>query len=67
MRWISTIVLLGLTTLPALATTPVGGEPPERSLLVRCGALIDGLSDEARPATDLLVVGPRFARIGFFS
>ena len=38
--------------------------PDSGDLLVRCGALIDGRSDEARRNIDVLIEGGRFTRLG---
>ncbi|MEM1411604.1 MAG: amidohydrolase family protein [Pseudomonadota bacterium] len=52
-------LLAVLVTCPLSAATPT----PDR-LLVHCGNLIDGLSDEARPSTTLLIEAGRFRVIG---
>ena len=46
---------------PELATTP--HTPDSASLLLRCGELIDGVADQPRSATDVLIERGRIAQI----
>jgi imidazolonepropionase-like amidohydrolase len=46
-------------TVPTVITA-VPYEPDSGTVAVRCGALIDGVAEEARPATTVLIVNGRF-------
>jgi hypothetical protein len=48
--------------LPELASAPY--QPDSGNLMVRCGMLIDGRSDQVQRDVDVLILDGRFVRIG---
>jgi len=63
-------ILIAVCSLPAFADSPYSGlagapyQADSGSVLVRCGALIDGRSDEVSKDVSVLIEEGRFSRIG---
>lgn len=65
----NTMLLAGLLTLACPLGATAERDPAPRAagqgdLLVRCGALVDGLRDKPLPATDVLIEAGRFSAMG---
>lgn len=63
MRNLFALFLFAALPGPAHMSAQAAG-PHDSSLLVRCGALIDGINDSALPAADVLMEAGRITRVG---